>query len=218
MKLSKETLTLIKNFSDISGNLLIKPGTVLTTMSAQKSVMAKATVKDEFPIEFGIYDLSEFLGAISLFSDPDLEFTEKYVKIHEGQSGIKYYAADAAVLNTPKRDIKFPEPDIDFVLKAETMAMIQKTSSVLRSSDVAVVGSKGKLSVQVKDKKNVTANSYEVDVGETDKDFKAYIKVEYLKFLPGEYQVSISSKHIARFVNTSIDVTYFVALEADSQF
>jgi hypothetical protein len=119
MKLSKETVTLLKNFSSINQNILFKEGDVLSTISPQKNLMASATITDKMPIQFGIYDTSEFLGALSLFDDPDLDFTEKFVKISEGSSSIKYFAADESVLVVPQKPLKFPASDVDFEFESE---------------------------------------------------------------------------------------------------
>ena len=217
MKLSKDTVALFKNFAGINSNLLLKSGNQLSTISAQKNVMADVTVAETFP-DFGIYDLNEFLGAMSLFEDPDLEFSDKHVTISEGGNSIKYFAADASVLTAPQKSITFPESDIDFTLTATMLAMILKTASVLRSADVAIVGDGSTMTIQVGDKKNATGNSYNANLGTTDKTFQVNLKVENLKMLMGDYQVSISSKKISRFTAVSSDLVYYVAVEADSTF
>jgi hypothetical protein len=217
MKLSKDTVTLFKNFAAINSNLLLKAGNQLSTISAQKNVMSDVTVVENFP-DFGIYDLNEFLGAMSLFEDPDLDFSDKYVTISEGGNSIKYFAADASVLTAPQKSITFPESDIDFTLTATMLAMILKTASVLRSADVAVIGDGSSMSIQVGDKKNATGNAYTANLGTTDKTFQVNLKVENLKMLLGDYQVSISSKKISRFAAVSSDLVYYVAVEADSSF
>lgn len=217
MKLSKDTVALFKNFAGINSNLLLKEGNQLSTISAQKNVMSDVTVAENFP-NFGIYDLNEFLGAMSLFEDPDLEFSDKYVTISEGGNSIKYFAADASVLTAPQKSITFPESDIDFTLTATMLAMILKTASVLRSADVAVIGDGSQMSIQVGDKKNATGNAYTANLGSTDKTFQVNLKVENLKMLMGDYQVSISSKKISRFQAVSSDLVYYVAVEADSTF
>lgn len=217
MKLSKDTVAIIKNFAGINSNLLLKSGNKLATISAQKNVMSDVTVAESFP-DFGIYDLNEFLGAMSLFDDPDLDFSDKYVTISEGGNSIKYFAADASVLTAPQKSITFPESDIDFTLTATMLGMIHKTASVLRSADVAVIGDGSTMSIVVGDKKNATGNSYSANLGPTDKTFQVNLKVENLKMLPGDYQVSISSKKISRFTAVSSDLVYYVAVEADSTF
>lgn len=218
MKLSKETLTILKNYSSINQNLLFSPGNILKTRTVQNTLLSTATVPDQFPIEFGIYDLSEFLSVLSLFQNPELEFSEKYVKIFESNNSIKYYAADSSVLEVPKKDINFPDAEIELLLTAENLSLINKTASVLKSADVSFVGQDGKVTVVVADKKNDTSNSFELVLGDTELEFKVNIKVDMLKFIPGEYQVSISSKRVSRFSSTSSDLVYYVGIEADSTF
>ena len=216
MKLSKETVGLIKNFAGINSNLLLKSGNKLATISAQKNVMADAVVTETFP-DFGIYDLNEFLGAMSLFEDPELTFNEKWVTIEQGGNSIKYFAADASVLTAPQKAITFPDAEIEFQMSANMLSMIQRTASVLRASDVSIVGDGSTIAVVVGDKKNATGNSYNSAVGATEKKFKVNMKVENLKMIPGDYQVSISSKKISRFKGAG-DLVYYVAVEADSIF
>jgi hypothetical protein len=217
MKLSKETVALFKNFAGINSNLLLKAGNKLATISAQKNVMSDATVSETFP-DFAIYDLNEFLGAMSLFEDPELDFQEKYVSISQGSMKIKFFAADASVLVAPQKAITFPEAEINFNITADKLQMIQKTASVLRAADVSVVGDGSTITIVVGDKKNATGNSFSEPVGTTDKSFKVNLKVENLKMLPGDYEVSVSSKKISRFKSTSSDLVYYVAVEADSTF
>lgn len=217
MKLSKETVALFKNFAGINSNLLLKSGNKLATISGQKNVMADATVSETFP-DFGIYDLNEFLGAMSLFDDPELDFQDKYVSIKQGNMNIKFFAAEASVLTAPQKAITFPEAEINFNITADKLTMIQKTASVLRSPDVSIVGDGSAITIVVGDKKNATGNSFSESVGTTDKKFKVNLKVENLKMLPGDYEVSISSKKISRFKSSSSDLVYYVAVEADSTF
>jgi len=228
MKLSKETVGVLKNFATINANLLIKDGSKLSTISAQKNVMASVSVPEVFDSEFAIYDLNEFLGALSLFEDPELDFSEKSVKIKQGNNSIRYYAADVGTLTVPPAkqislpsdDISFslPSDDISFELNASTLAMIQRTASVLHSNDVSVVGDGSMIKIVVADKKNAAANAYEVTLGDTDKTFKINLKVDNLKMIPGNYSVAISNKKISRFQATTSDLVYYVAVEADSTF
>ena len=217
MKLSKETVALFKNFAGINSNLLLKQGNKLATISAQKNVMSDATVAETFP-DFAIYDLNEFLGAMSLFDDPELDFQNKYVSIKQGSMNIKFYAADPSVLTAPQKSITFPEAEINFNLNTAMLNMIHKTAGVLRAADVSIVGDGSAITVIVADKKNATGNSFSEPVGTTDKKFKVNLKVENLKMLPGDYEVSISSKKISRFKSPSSDLVYYVAVEADSTF
>jgi hypothetical protein len=156
---------------------------------------------------------------VSLFQTTTLDFSEKHVLVSDGGSSrIKYFAAGEGVVKSAPTTIKFPGGDVEFTLEATQLAMIQRTSSVLKATDVSIVGEDGKLKVIVSDKKNDTSNAYEVVIGDTDETFKANLKVENLKMLPNDYQVSISKKKISRFKHTASDLTYYVAIEADSEF
>lgn len=218
MKLSKASMAILKNYASINGNILFKEGMRLSTISAQKNIFSSVTLPEEFDTEFGIYDLSEFLGALSLFGDPELEFSEKSVKIYEGSHSIKYFAADVNVLTIPTKEIKFPPSDVDFTLTASNLDLIRKTASVLHGSDIAITGNGTTLSVVVSDKKNATSNQSIIEIGQTDKTFRILLKVENLKLLPGDYEVSLSVKKISRFKSTTTDMEYFIAIESDSSF
>lgn len=219
MKISKDTVQILKSFSGINSNIMIKQGNRLATISPQKNVMADAAVAETFPADFGIYDLSEFLGALSLFDDPDVKFEGKSVVLSEGNDSIRYFAADASVLTVPpEKKITFPAADVEFVLPAAVLTKAIRTASVLKATDVSVVGDGTDLKIVVGDLKNATANSYNVTIGSTDLTFSANLKVDNLKMIHQDYNVSISSKKISRWVATSGDMTVFVALESSSTF
>lgn len=218
MKLSKETLSIFKNFSNINTNLTINPGNKLTTISAGKNIIAEAVITESFPCDFGIYDLNEFLGAMSLFNDPELEFEDRCVLIKEDRNNIRYYSAAPGIL-TPVPTIKqFPESDIDFTLSSHMISQIQRVASILKVTDFSIIGNYDIISVSVGDKANSTANSFNSEIGTTDKTFKINFKVENLRLIPDDYKVSIGAKKIARFQSNSKQLTYFVATELDSTF
>ena len=217
MKLSKETLGLIKNYASINNNLLFKPGNILSTIAVSNTIMSSCTVAETFPSEFGIYDVNEFLAVLSLFEDPDLEFSEKTVAVKQGNSSIKYFAAAPNSIVVPKKEIVFPEAEINFKLEANVLAMILKSAPILYSTDVALLGDGSTINVVVGDKKNATSNAYTYTLGTTTSVFKVNLKIENLKMVPGDYDVSISSKKISRFKGVG-DLVYYVAIEADSTF
>ena len=218
MKLSKETVAISKNFSTISSNLVINAGSELKTKSAQNTIVAFATISDVFPIEFGIYDLNEFLGVLTLFNNPELEFEDKFVKISDGDTSIKYFAADKSVLSYPQKEVTLPSADVSFKITADTLALIMKTSSVLRVPDVSFVGYDGELKLIVSDKKNATSNAFQVKIGETDLTFCINLKVEMMKFIHTDYMVEISTKRISKFTAIGTDINYFVGIETNSTF
>ena len=218
MKLSTETISVLKNFSTINANLMVKAGSSLSTMSAMKNIVAKAEVTEEFLSDFAIYDLNEFLSALSLFDKPDLEFGNDFVIItEEGTSkSQKYWFSDPSVVTTPSKEISMPSTELTFNLSSDTLNEITKAAAVIGVPDMALSGGK----LMVTDKKNSTANAYEtsLDVGDVAAEYKFWFKVENLKVMPGAYDVEVSSKKISHFTNTKIGVQYWIALEPESSY
>ena len=226
MKLSNETVTVLKNFSTINQNLVIKAGKKLSTMSAMKNIVASADVQEDFPQDFAIYDLNEFLAALSLFEKIDLDFKNDFVVITENgdsRRALQYWYSDPSVVTHPKTDITMPDPDVQFEFSSSTLSEVQKAASIIGAPDMVLEGmSKGNSVIKVTDKKNATANDFKVHVpvDENTKDvpYKFWFKVENLKLIPGSYNVNVSSKKISHFSNTKVPVQYFIALEPESSY
>jgi hypothetical protein len=220
MKLSDKTLTLLKNFSSINQSILFKEGNNLRTISVMKNILAEATIEEELPKDFGIYDLNQFLNGLNLHQNAELDFqNDGYVVIKEGKSRSKYFFADPNVIITPpEKDIVLPSEDVCFLLDTKELDKLLKAAAVYQLPDLSVVGEAGVVKLVVRDKKNDTSNDFSVVVGETDEVFSFNFKVENIKILPGSYEVVISRKLLSRFKNTSFDVTYHIALEPDSTF
>jgi hypothetical protein len=220
MKLSDKTLTLLKNFSGINQSILIKEGNNLRTISVMKNILAEATVEEEFPKDFGVYDLNQFLNGIGLYHSPELDFdNEGHVMIREGKSRSKYFFADPNVIVTPPdKSIVLPSEDVCFLLDTKELDKLLKASSIYQLPDLSVVGEAGVVKLVVRDKKNDTSNEFSIVVGETDEEFVFNFKTENIRILPGTYEVVISKKLLSRFVNTNFDVKYYIAMEPDSTF
>ncbi len=220
MKLSDKTLTLLKNFSSINQSILFKEGNNLRTISVMKNILAEATIEEELPKDFGIYDLNQFLNGLNLHQNAELDFqNDGYVVIKEGKSRSKYFFADPNVIITPpEKDIVLPSEDVCFLLDTKELDKLLKAAAVYQLPDLSVVGEAGVVKLVVRDKKNDTSNDFSVVVGETDETFSFNFKVENIKILPGSYEVVISRKLLSRFKNTGFDVTYHIALEPDSTF
>ena len=218
MKLSESTVSVLKNYSTINQNLLVREGSVLSTMSAMKNIVAQSTVDEEFSQEVAIYDLNEFLASMSLFNSPDLKFKDDFVIMSEEgkKSSLKYWYSDPSVVTTVTKEINMPECEVEFTLSSDVLSNVQKAAAVIGAPDMVLENG----SLRVTDKKNDTANAYSIDVVDTDDDvdYKFWFKVENLKLLSGDYDVSISSKRISHFKNTNVDIEYFIALEPESNY
>jgi len=220
MKLSDNTLSLLKNFSTINQSILFKKGNRLRTISVMKNILAEATIVEEFPKDYGIYDLGQFLNGLGLHQSPELDFQDdSYVIIKEGRSRSKYFFADPNVIITPPdKPITLPSEDVTFELSTEQLDKLLKAAAIYQLSDLSVIGENGVVNILVRDKKNDTSNNFAVTVGETDATFSFNFKVENIKILPGTYDVVVSQKLLSRFTAKNYDLTYYIALEPDSTF
>ena len=222
MKLSSDTMNILKNYATINQNLMIKEGKELTTMSAMKNIIARADVEEEFTQEVAIYDLNEFLSCLSLFKSANLEFNSTFVTITEEsnpKTSLKYFYSDPSVVTTPSKMITMPSNEVTFTLDSSTLSDITKASAVISSADLVLENTNGTPSLTVKDKKNDTANSYSRGV-ETQGEgkFSFFFKVENLKLMDGKYTVEVSSKNISHMKNEITPIEYWIALEPESNY
>jgi hypothetical protein len=221
MKLSDNTLTLLKNFAGINQSILVKQGNKLRTISIAKNILAEAEITEEFPRDFAIYDLNQFLNGLSLHQDPDLDFVEdSYITIREGKRRVKYFYADPnVIISPPEKEIKLPSEDVCFQLETGSLEKLVKAASVYQLPDISAIGDAGAIRLVVRDKKNDTSNEYSIVVGETSEQFTFNFKVENIsKIISGAYDVVVSRKLLSQFTNTKHNLSYWIALEPDSTF
>ena len=221
MKLSDNTLTLLKNFAGINQSILVKQGNKLRTISIAKNILAEAEITEEFPRDFAIYDLNQFLNGLSLHQDPDLDFAEdSYITIREGKRRVKYFYADPnVIISPPEKEIKLPSDDVCFQLETGSLEKLVKAASVYQLPDISAIGDAGAIRLVVRDKKNDTSNEYSIVVGETSEQFTFNFKVENIsKIISGAYNVVVSRKLLSQFTNTKHNLSYWIALEPDSTF
>ena len=220
MKLSDNTLTVLKNFASINNSILMKKGTHLRTISVAKNILAEADIAEEFPRDVAVYDLNQFLNGMSLHQDPDLDFKEdSYLTIREGRRKVKYFYADPAVIiSPPDKEITLPTEDVHFQLESTSLEKLLKAAAIYQLPDLTLIGQDNEIRLVVRDKKNDTSNEYSIIVGETDKQFVFNFKVENIKIIPGAYDVVVSSKLLSKFTNSNYNLVYYIALEPDSSF
>ncbi len=220
MTLCDNTLMVLKNFAGINNSILVKKGSKLRTMSVAKNILAEADITEDFPREFGIYDLNQFLNGLSLHQDPNLDFSEDtYLTIREGKRRVKYFFADPQVIvSPPEKEINLPTQDVCFQIESITLDKLLKAAAVYQLPDLSAVGKNGVIKLVVRDKKNDTSNEFAIVVGETDKEFSFNFKVENIRIIPGSYNVVISSKLLSKFSNENLNLVYYIALEPDSTF
>jgi hypothetical protein len=223
MELNDGTLQILKNFSSINPNIMIRNGNVLKTISEAKNVLVKAEVQNEFPQDFGIYDLNEFIGVLSLVDKPTMSFRDESVVLSDasGRSKVNYFYSAEETLTTPQKDINMPESEVSFTLDSSTLDKIKRASSTLGHNEVVITPGNGCITLSVTETQNSTSNSFDIDIaGEylDGVDFKFIMDINNLKIIPGDYEVKISSKLISQFSHKTINIQYWIALEKTSMY
>jgi len=223
MKLSNETLSVLKNFASINQGILFKPGKTIRTISNHKNILAEAVVTEEIPQEFGVYDLNNFLSVLSLHKEePTIEFDENNVVISglQGRSKIKYrFCAPNMIVAAPDKNLELSNPEIKFDLSAEDFGWILRAANVLSSPHIAVESDGKKIFVTAFDVQNDSAHTESLEVSKSNGDkYKMLFKTENMKMLSGGYAVTISSKGIAHFKHKTMSIQYWIATEAGSKY
>jgi hypothetical protein len=225
MKLSNESQAILKNFAAINSNIVINTGSELKTIAEAKNILAKASVSESFDTSFGIYDLNEFLGVMSMFDDPELTVADDAlsIKISQGRRSVKYFFSAPDILTSPSKDIDMPSAEVTFTLTQDDMSQLRKAAGALGVTDVVVTKSAGEsnLTLTVTDTKDSTSNTFDIEVDTTeacDEPFKFIFNIGNFKFVGGDYQVVISKRLISHFKNLNVPVEYWVALEKSSTF
>lgn len=215
------TIKVLSNFATINNGLVIKAGSEIRTMTEGKTVLAEAIVPDTFPSDFAIYDVRQLLSFMaSMFDNPTLEFSDNHLKISSGSDVTKIFYCNPDLVASPSKRITMPSEDIVFQLSEDTLHRIQKASSILSVDDLQFSSTESNtVDITVLDKTNPATNTWTSSTnGNFDTSFNVFLKIENLKMLEGDYQVSISSKGITCFKNMRSDVKYFIAVEGDSKF
>lgn len=220
MKISNETLNVLKNFSTINSSLVVKAGSVIRTVSPVKNILAEYTCTETFEQDFALYDLNEFLGGLILFKDPEFVFdNSSYLTIKSGRSKVKYFFSDPNLITSPSdKQIPMDGENVEFELGEEVLSSLLKAASVYQLKDLSLVSDDGEINLVVRNKDNDTSNSFSAKVGETDKEFVFNFKIENIKIIPDVYKVLVSPRNISQFISSKYNLQYWIALEPDSTF
>ena len=222
VSISNDTLSVLRNFSSINPNVVLKPGQEVKTISEAKNILAVADIAEDFPTEMGIYDLNEFLSVVNLVNDPQLNFGDNHVDVVGGNSKVKYFFSDTSILTTPQKDITMPDCEVTVSFTDDILSQIRKAASALGHSEMSITATDEGVNIKVFDSKDSSANIYNIqlanDAGYKEGQFDFVININNLKLVDGDYEVNFSSKLISEWKNTTKPVRYYIALEKNSNY
>lgn len=214
MKLETRTMQILKNFAMINPSMLFREGTVQSTIAAQKTILARTTIKEDIPKEFAVFDLSRFIGMLSLFTEPDLEFDESRVIVQQGRQKVEYTFADPdLIVAPPAKTPKVENPEVTFQLTGEALQSTMRALGALQSTHIIIEGDGETVTIGVGKPSDPTSDTFRIEVGLSNYSFKFAFKADNIKVLPGDYQVELSSKNIAHF--SCSDVEYWIMADSN---
>ena len=217
MKLSENTLAILKNFSSINSGVVLQKGNVQKTISPEQTILVEAHLEDDMPETFGIYDLNQFLGNVTTLKSPELKFSSESVVMDDGDMQLNYYSCSPSLIISPPqgRDLVLKNVDVSFALSNNTLTKLLRLAAMNNLTHLTVIGKNGELRLQTHEKANDTSNFASTKIDDyTGKDFVVSFKTENLRLIPDNYNVEIAIGGFAKFVNTSGKLTYFIALES----
>jgi len=222
MQLNDNTMAVLKNFASIQPNIVLSEGNTVKTIAEAKNVMAVAKLDQEFSSTVGIYNLDEFLAVLGLVDTPELAFGDDFVTVSDstGRSSVKYFYSDQSILTSPAKDIPMPDAEVKFTLDLATLNKVRRAAGALGHEKMTITANDGSIKLSVVDNTDATSNAFEITVPgsyETE-DFTFVMNIANLKLIDGDYDVSVSSRLISEFMNTSTDVVYYIALEKSSTY
>lgn len=227
MIICNATIDVLKNYAEINQSLLFKEGSTIKTVNEQTNVLSKCTIEESFPQEFAIYDLNKFLGVLSLFSEPDLSFSNNSVSIKSsidannfvaGDQVAEYQFANKALFEDEEKilakDIELPSVEATFELHEKYLSQVMRAAAVMSLPEIAVQGNQGENIMMKAIDSKTSVDSFSVDVGKTSPStFSVIFKIENLKMMRGSYDVSISNAGLGHFSHTTKELEYWIATE-----
>ena len=216
MRISKETINVLKNFASISNNLRIYPGNVLATLSPQTNIFAKCEVPDVFPADASIYNLNSLLELLSMYENQEVEFGTKSLIIKKDNDEFEFTYADPSVIIAPPAG-KTIELDThyQFALAATDVILINKAAGITGAEQITIVAKDGKAVLTVGDK--AASMKHVKSLGATDLTFTAMLDVGLFRVTPEAYTVTLSKMKFLHFKSEAANVPeYWLALDPKS--
>lgn len=221
MKLSQDTIRILKNFSEINTTILIRRGNTIVTVDASKRILADAKLPESLPNDFAIHDLNSLLTVSSLFENPDFDFKTDKVVIKNNHRSVNYLYADPSVVQDalPLRQ-KIPTMFKDdsvvqkFTLTEEDLKSLRQAATVMHLPYISFIGDQSGVKVVAQDITNDSLGNFTLHIADkSEKKFQHNLLLDNLRVLPGTYEVSVSPT-ITHFCNKNADLEYWIVMES----
>lgn len=218
MKLCDNTIAILTSFSHLNKSIMFKKGNIVKTKpDIGDSPSVKAKIKEEFPVDFAIYEFKKFLQILALFDEPDLDFKDTHVIITDSNSRKStIYYDDARYVTNPnyEKDFKLPTVDCSFDIEYDTIQSVIRSAKTMGHSEISIKGVDGTLSISTYSKNS--NDRFSIELGETDKTFNMIFSIADFSMVKVKYNAELSFKGIAKF--ESDELIYWVAPSQKSTY
>ena len=218
MKISHETLKVLKSFAHIRPGLCVERGYNISTINPEENLVAILKTEEEWPIAFNLYDLGSFLNTVSLFDDPDIILHDTHLFIQDSNTECKYYFSNRELLGLPKNGIIVPDIDnsiAQYTISQNERDKLFKAAAAL-GADILTISSDNDM-IRMSVSRDNNDNNFTILIKDADyvnAKFEAVCNMQYMKFLGGDYVVNINRDKVilAEWNHTEMDLTYYVGM------
>lgn len=226
MKLSPETIGILKNFSLVNPSIRLSPGNLIMTKNFHGSIYAEHEGKDTIDATYDIFDLAGFLNVLSIApegSEISLSADKSEIEIESDRVKLKYPLADSSArITVPAKRAIFPQGNVSFELTSEDYQQLMKATRTLGATTITIESDPaGKIAINAYNKSidpNFEKPVYKVLFSDYDgPTFKYIISLDNLLIQSGTYQVELwaNGDRYAVFFKSAAS-SYIIAVELKS--
>lgn len=216
MKLSENTISILKNFAEINPSLHFPEGSRIKTRAEAGNIHAEVTLDESFPQSFGIWDLPSAISMLTLFEDAEIEFGEHSLTISKDESQFELFYANEELVKPVTNSIPKYDSLFECKLSANDIQTIKKTSGILKAKAISFVGDGKEVVLSVGDHTVSTKNSYRQSLGKSENVFNFNLDISVFKVVTDDYVVNVASRKFVHLASESKDLDYVLAVLADS--
>lgn len=229
LTLSKETIDTLKKLYEVNqGVKFVEGENTLKVKSTDNGLLVHANIEEEFPRDFYVYDLREFLSVVSIIEKPILDFSnEKYVQIKsdDGKQKLRYIEADPQFVTSYVDKVpKLPSKDIEVTVTKEQFQSVMKAAHTMKLEFVGFTCDGTTVTLSAFNKNNgdeKTTNNFSIELMDGDTEFQMFYKLDQqnVSVLLGEGNLdfTISSKKISN-VKAESGKEFWIAMNANSKY
>jgi hypothetical protein len=224
MKVSKETLAILKSFASINPVMYFGDPQAIKVIEPFGQLIGIYKTPEQFDKECAFWETPSLLAVIDQMGgeNTELEFNDKFVKIiSDDKASVKYmYTPEVIILkNNPKPKpyenyCKDMETDFNFEISSELLQKVIKLAKIMNLSKIEFKFENGIGKINMLDADGKVGHNYEKQIaGEGSGSISFYIN--NLNIIHGNYKVFAKTNLFAKWVNNDIPLFYIAGAKKE---